>query len=73
MQVFVLRPACVKTHVTYTILFYRQRLFRIGLHLPCLEVDPLIDIMDIIDVSRVRQTGSGERERERESDKDEAF
>jgi hypothetical protein len=53
--------------VTYT-LSDRQSLLRIGLHLPSLEVDPLIDIMDIIYISRVRQTGSGEREGVRKND-----
>jgi len=34
-----------------------------------LEVDPLIDIMDIIDTSRVRQAESGESEREIERER----
>ena len=61
---------CKDTNVTNTV-FTRQWLLCTRLHLPCLEVDPLIDIMDIIDICRVRQRRGMKKERERE--KDEAF
>ena len=66
------------TDVTYTV-SNRQRLFRIGLHLPCFEVDPLIDIMDILDISTVRERErlgvkrETARERERRKKNDQAF
>ena len=56
---------CKDTNVTNTV-FTRQWLLCTGLHLPCLEVDPLIDIMDIIDICRVRQRRGMKRESETE-------
>ena len=63
---------CKDTDVTYP-LSDRQWLFRIGLHLPCLEVDPLIDIMDIIDKKSETDWEWRERERKRVRKNDEAF